>query len=83
MLPFSLKFSCFQNRTIKASNKCEKNFELKQQMYFSLVEHRLKETRAPFTKTRHSIKGNAQFVKKVTFEHLMDFKQNHYGSLKH
>ena len=26
------------------------------------------------------IKGNAQFVQKVTFEPLMDFKQNHYGS---
>ena len=26
------------------------------------------------------IKGNAQFVQKVTFEPLEDFKQNHYGS---
>ena len=26
------------------------------------------------------IKGNAQFVQKMTFEPLMDFKQNHYGS---
>ena len=24
------------------------------------------------------LKGNAQFVQKVTFERLMDFKQNHY-----
>ena len=24
------------------------------------------------------IKGNAQFAQKVTFEPLMDFKQNHY-----
>ena len=24
------------------------------------------------------LKGNAQFVQKVTFEPLMDFKQNHY-----
>ena len=29
------------------------------------------------------IKGNAQFVQKVTFEPLMDFKQNHYGSWKY
>ena len=27
-------------------------------------------------------KGNAQFVQKVTFEPLMYFKQNHYGSWK-
>ena len=26
------------------------------------------------------VKGNAQFVQKLTFEPLMDFKQNHYGS---
>ena len=25
-------------------------------------------------------KGNALFVQKLTFEPLMDFKQNHYGS---
>ena len=25
-------------------------------------------------------KGNAQFVQKVTFELLMDFKQNYYGN---
>ena len=29
------------------------------------------------------VKGNAQFVQKVTFEPLMDFKQNHYGSWKY
>ena len=29
-----------------------------------------------------AIKGNAQFVRKATFEPLMDFKQNHYGSWK-
>ena len=29
------------------------------------------------------IKGNAQFIQKVTFEPLMDFKQNHYGSWKY
>ena len=28
------------------------------------------------------VKGNPQFVQKVTFEPLMDFKQNHYGSWK-
>ena len=28
-------------------------------------------------------KGNAQFVQKLTFEPLMDFKQNHYGSWKY
>ena len=26
------------------------------------------------------IKGNAQFVQKVTFEPLMDFRKNHYVS---
>ena len=30
-----------------------------------------------------SIKGNAQFDGKVTFEPLLDFKQNHYGSWKY
>ena len=30
-----------------------------------------------------TFKGNAQFVEKVTFEPLMDFKQNHYGSWKY
>ena len=29
------------------------------------------------------LKGNAQFVQKVTFEPLMDFIQNHYGSWKY
>ena len=29
------------------------------------------------------LKGNAQFVEKVTFETLMDFKQNHHGSWKY
>ena len=28
----------------------------------------------------NDLKGNAQFVQKVTFELLMNFKQNHYGS---
>ena len=28
-------------------------------------------------------KGNAQFVQKATFEPLMGFKQNHYGSWKY
>ena len=28
------------------------------------------------------LKGNAQFFQKMTFEPLMDFKQNHYGSWK-
>ena len=27
-----------------------------------------------------TIKGNVQFVQKVTFEPLMDFKQSYYGS---
>ena len=27
-----------------------------------------------------SFKGNAQFVQKVTFEPLIDLKQNHFGS---
>ena len=27
-----------------------------------------------------TFKGNAQFALKETFEPLMDFKQNHYGS---
>ena len=29
------------------------------------------------------IKGNAQFIQKETFEPLMDFKQNYYGSWKY
>ena len=29
------------------------------------------------------LKGNAQFVQKVTFEPLIDFKQNHYGRWKY
>ena len=28
------------------------------------------------------MKGNVQFFQKVTFEPLVDFKQNHYGSWK-
>ena len=28
------------------------------------------------------VKGNAQFVQKVTFEPLIDFKQNHYANRK-
>ena len=28
------------------------------------------------------LQGNAQFVQKVSFEPLMDFKQNHYRSWK-
>ena len=28
------------------------------------------------------VKGNAQFVQKVTFESLINFKQDHYGSWK-
>ena len=31
----------------------------------------------------HKFKGNVQFVQKVTFEPLMDFKQNHYGNWKY
>ena len=30
-----------------------------------------------------SIKGNTQFLEKVTFEPFMDFKQNHYRSRKY
>ena len=33
--------------------------------------------------TNAKLKGNAQFVKKMTFEPLMDFKQNYYGSWKY
>ena len=36
----------------------------------------------PYTHLQRSVeqrlKGNAQFVQKVTFEPLMDFKQNHH-----
>ena len=32
---------------------------------------------------KYFFKGNAQFVQKVTFEPLMDFKQKHYGSWKY
>ena len=32
--------------------------------------------------TQNHVKGNAQF-QKLTFESLMDFKQNHYGSRKY
>ena len=32
---------------------------------------------------QNCVKGNAQFAQKVTFEYLMDFKQNHYLSLKY
>ena len=43
--------------------------------------------RTPFLKNTPGwlllkFKGNAQFVKKVAFEPLMDFKQNHYGKFK-
>ena len=30
---------------------------------------------------QNCVKGNAQIAQKVTFEPLMDFKQNHYLSL--
>ena len=30
-----------------------------------------------------TLKGNAQFIQKVTFGPLMDFKQNHYGNWKY
>ena len=33
--------------------------------------------------TEAAIKGDALFVQKVTFELLMDFKQNHYGSWRY
>ena len=33
--------------------------------------------------TQNHVKGNAQFVQKLTFESLMDYKQNHYGSWKY
>ena len=32
---------------------------------------------------REMLKGDAQFVQKVTFGTLTDFKQNHYGSWKY
>ena len=32
--------------------------------------------------TMQIIKGNTQFIQKVTFEPLMEFKQNHYGNWK-
>ena len=32
---------------------------------------------------KEKVKGHAQFVQKVTFEHLMDFKKNHYESWKY
>ena len=35
-----------------------------------------------FNGTLNEFKGNTQFVQKVTFELLMDFKQNHYGNWK-
>ena len=34
-------------------------------------------------KSEEVFKGNAQFVQKVTFEPLINFKQNHYGSWKY
>ena len=33
-------------------------------------------------RVRKNVKGNAQFVQKVTFEPLMDFKQNHYMKVR-
>ena len=32
------------------------------------------------TTFNRNLKGNARFVQKLTFEILIDFKQNHYGS---
>ena len=33
--------------------------------------------------SQSKLKGHVQFVQKVIFEPLMDFKQNHYGSWKY
>ena len=30
-----------------------------------------------------TLKGNAQLIQEVTYESLMDFKQNHYGNWKY
>ena len=36
-----------------------------------------------FKKLCFIFKGNAQFIQKMTFELLMDFKQNHHGCWKY
>ena len=46
-----------------------------------LSQHQLRILFKTFMISR--LKGNAQFFQKVTFEPLMDFKQNHYGNRKY
>ena len=53
-----------------------------------LFKHLYKNEKQPFEgfhlpKSLETVKGNAQFVQKVTFEPSMDFKQNHYGCWKY
>ena len=74
---------------------CQSAISLKLQVNFFEITHRygcflvnwLHVFRTPFLKNTpgwllFKFKGNAQFVKKVAFEPLMDFKQNHYGKFK-
>ena len=58
-----------------------------QKIYFVLVDLSGFSYLTPLNvKGKHSgceFKGNAQFVQKVTFEPLMNFKRNHFGNWKY
>ena len=50
--------------------------------YFSLITLEISQENFHNFIINLQVKGNAQFVKKVTFEPLIDFKQNHYAKWK-
>ena len=56
---------------------------LKLEMRFRKVRTQSELAIAWFEMNYIKVKGNAQFVQRVTFEPSMDFKQIHYGSYKY
>ena len=50
--------------------------------FFAFVHRRFKRLSVHLGAGGSTIKGNAQFIQKVTFEPLIDFKQNHCGNWK-
>ena len=63
------------------------NFYMKKEEHVQLFIPILKRKRMKLSffveYTTDHFKGNAQFVQKVTFELLMDIKQNQYGNWLH
>ena len=75
-----MKVNCKSLYPSKSGIEIDENLNWKQQIHDIVIK--LNRANALLLTIRNPFKGNAQFVQKVTFEPLMDFKQSHYDIIE-